>query len=79
MHSLETGIVVSIAAFFFFSFLTFVFLRETNISNEILEKNDKEKLCYQIDGEGQYRPEIFNNVVNIIIEEGKLNERENEE
>ena len=47
MHSLETGIVISIASFFFFSFLTFTFLREGNISKEIQNKCSVEKSYYE--------------------------------
>lgn len=69
MHSLETGIIISIAAFFFFSFLTFVFLRETRISNEILKKAEAEKKEYMINCENGYRPERINNVISVVIEE----------
>lgn len=72
MHSLETGVVVSIAAFFFFSFLTFTFLRESNISKEVSDKYVKEKAGYEIGNTKSYEPEILNDVVNIIIEEAKI-------
>ena len=72
MHSLETGVVVSIAAFFFFSFLTFTFLREGNISKEILVKFEEEKSYYQIGKKKNYNPEFVNDVVNIFVEEEKL-------
>ncbi len=72
MHSLETGIVVSIAAFFFFSFLTFTFLREGNISREILIKCEEEKNYYQIGKEKNYNPELISAVINIFVEEEKL-------
>ena len=68
MHSLETGIIVSIAAFFFFSFLTFTFLREGNISKEIQEKMEHERKSYQIDGVKKYNPERSFNILNIIVE-----------
>ena len=68
MHSLETGIIVSIAAFFFFSFLIFTFLREGNISKEILSKTEKEKSSYQIDDTKKYSPEQSFNILNIIVE-----------
>lgn len=77
MHSLETGIIVSIAAFFFFSFLTFTFLREGNISKEILNKLDKEKKSYQVGDIKEYNPERSLNILNIIVE-GE-NDRSNEE
>ena len=48
MYSLETGIVLSVAALFFYSFLTFTFLRETNISREVLNKYESEKINYEI-------------------------------
>lgn len=76
MHSLETGIILSIAAFFSFSFLTFVFLRENNISKEILQKVDNEKKNYVESSNKDYNPELYNNIINIIIEEGKLYDRE---
>ena len=79
MHSLETGIVVSIAAFFFFSFLTFAFLRETNISKEISIKTETEKAAYKVDGKKNYNPELINNIVSIIKEEGILNESDESE
>ena len=79
MHSLETGIIVSIAAFFFFNFLTFTFLRETNISNEIKEKYKVEKSHYEINKERDYNPEFINNIMSIIVEGEKENERDNEE
>ena len=68
MNSLETGIIVSIAAFFFFSFLIFTFLREGNISKEILSKTEKEKSSYQIDATKKYSPEQSFNILNIIVE-----------
>lgn len=71
MHSLETGVVVSIAAFFFFSFLTFTFLRESNISKEILINASDEKSHYEIGGEKNYSPEVISNIVNIFVEEEK--------
>ena len=79
MHSLETGIVVSIAAFFFFSFLTFTFLRESNISKEVSEKFNKEKSAYEIGKDKSYEPEKINNVVDIIIEEVNILDGENTE
>lgn len=72
MHSLETGVILSVAAFFFFSFLTFVFLRETNISKEILEKYEKERNMYIADNKKNYNPEYIKNILDIIREEGKL-------
>lgn len=74
MHSLETGIIVSIAAFFFFSFLTFTFLRETNISKEIALKYESEKANYTIDKRKDYNSEYINNIISIIKEEGVINE-----
>ena len=79
MHSLETGIIVSIAAFFFFSFLTFTFLRETNISKEILIKSETEKASYTINGERFYKPELINNIASIIKEESESYERNESE
>lgn len=72
MHSLETGIVVSVATFFFFTFLTFTFLRESNISKEILVKYEEEKEHYQIGKKKNYNPELINDVVNIFVEEERL-------
>ena len=74
MHSLETGIIVSIAAFFFFSFLTFAFLRETNISREISTKIEMEKNSYKENGKKNYNPEFINNIISIIKEEGEIYE-----
>lgn len=68
MHSLETGIIVSIAAFFFFSFLTFTFLREGNISKEIINKLEQEKRSYQVGIDKTYNPERSFNILNIIME-----------
>lgn len=68
MHSLETGIIVSIAAFFFFSFLTFTFLREGNISNDINVKFDNERKNYLVGENKDYNPERSLNIVNIIME-----------
>lgn len=79
MHSLETGIIVSIAAFFFISFLTFTFLRERNISNEIIEKYKSECMEYKENNEKKYKPELIYNILNIIIEGGSEYVRENEE
>ena len=78
MHSLETGIVVSIAAFFFFSFLTFTFLREGNISKNILQKLDEEKKCYVLGENKNYSPEHTLNILNIILEgenNGEFNDK----
>lgn len=72
MHSLETGVVVSIAAFFFFSFLTFSFLRESNISREILVKYEEEKSAYEQGKNKTYLPEIINDILNVFVEEGKI-------
>ena len=72
MHSLETGVILSVAAFFFFSFLTFTFLRETNISKEILEKYENERNMYIADNKKNYNPEYIKNILDIIREEGKL-------
>ena len=72
MHSLETGVILSVAAFFFFSFLIFTFLRETNISKEILEKYEKERNMYIADNKKNYNPEYIKNILDIIREEGKL-------
>ena len=74
MHSLETGVIVSIAAFFFFSFLTFTFLRETNISREISTKIEIEKNAYKENGEKNYNPEFINNIISIIKEEDEMYE-----
>ena len=68
MHSLETGIIVSIAAFFFFSFMTFTFSREGNISKEIAYKIESEKKNYQIGNDKEYNPERSLNILNIIVE-----------
>ena len=68
MHSLETGIVISIAMFFFLSFLTFTFLREGNISKEINDKLVLEKSAYEMNGEKVYNPERSFNIMNIILE-----------
>lgn len=73
MHSLETGIVLSVAAFFFYSFLTFTFLRETNISKEILGKYESERNNYEIENDNDYNPEILKNICDIVGEEKLLN------
>ena len=72
MHSLETGIVVSIAAFFFFSFLTFTFLREQSVSKEITEKCSVEKSYYEEGKKANYYPEVITDIVDIFVEEGKI-------
>lgn len=72
MHSLETGIVISIAAFFFFSFLTFTFLREGNISKEIQDKCSVEKRYYEKGEKMNYSPEVITDIVDIFLEEDKL-------
>ena len=77
MHSLETGIIVSIAGFFFFSFLSFVFLRETNISKELLRKYETEKSNYEMNKEKDYHPEIISNIINVFLEEEKIYGGEN--
>ena len=79
MYSLETGVIVSIAAFFFFSFLTFTFLRERNITNEIAEKASVEKSHYEIDKKKDYYPEFINNIVDIVTEGDKINVGSDEE
>ena len=73
MHSLETGIVLSVAAFFFYSFLTFTVLRETNISQEILGKYESERNNYEIENDNDYNPEILKNICDIVGEEKLLN------
>ena len=78
MHSLETGIIVSIAAFFFFSFLSFTFLRESNISKEISAKYELEKKSYVVGGERDYNPEILNNIINIVKEGSSSDVRDDE-
>ncbi|MBO6134884.1 MAG: hypothetical protein J6O09_03830 [Lachnospiraceae bacterium] len=79
MHSLETGIIVSIASFFFLSFLTFTFLRETNISNEIITKQKEEKKSYTVMEKRDYNPEFIKNVIKIIEEESiKRDESDNQ-
>lgn len=68
MHSLETGIIISISAFFFFYLLIFVFLRENSISQEIKSKYESEALVYAIGNENDYKPDKFNNLLNIYEE-----------
>ena len=68
MHSLETGIVLAVAAFFFFSFLTFTFVREGNISNELINKFKKERQGYELNGKKIYNPELSFSILNIILE-----------
>lgn len=77
MHSLETGIIVSIAAFFFFSFLSFTFMRETNISKEISKKYENERKSYEMNGEKDYNPELINNIISIIKEGSDKNDGDN--
>lgn len=77
MHSLETGIIVSIAAFFFLTFFTFVFTRETNISKEINTKVVNEINVYKENAERGYSPEIINQIIDILIEGGNENVGEN--
>lgn len=72
MYSLETGIVLSVAALFFYSFLTFTFLRETNISREVLNKYESEKINYEIGNDNDYNPEIIKNICDIVGEEKLL-------
>lgn len=79
MHSLETGVIVSIAAFFFFWFLSFTFLREVNISKDIGIKTKNEVNEYSIEGEKKYVPELINNIANIITCGGENDDRDNEE
>lgn len=71
MHSLETGIILAITMFFFYSLLLFTFRREVNISNEISEKIKVEESKYSVGGERTYMPEIINNGVAVITELGK--------
>lgn len=68
---------MSIAAFFFFSFLTFTFLREGNISKDIVIKLESEKKNYQLGNDKEYNPERSLNILNIIVE-GEY-DRNNEE
>lgn len=77
MHSLETGIIVSIASFFFLTFLTFVFTRETDISKEINTKVTNEINVYKENGERGYSPELINQILDILIEGGNENVGEN--
>ncbi len=78
MHSLETGIVISIAAFFFFSFLTFTFLREGNISKDIKDKCSIEKSYYEKGKKMNYCPEVMIDIVDIFFEEDKLQNGKND-
>ncbi len=79
MHSLETGVIISIAAFFFFSFLTFTFLRERNITSEIAGKVIKEKSHYEMNKKKDYNPEFINNIVDIIAKGDKIDDRHDKE
>lgn len=80
MHSLEAGVIVSIAVFFFFNFLNFVFLREINISKEIERKVIEECKEYSSDSTNRkYEPEKINNIMNIVIDEGELKDEGNDE
>lgn len=72
MHSLETGIIVSIAGFFFFSFLSFAFMREVKISKEIYIKYENEKNLYAENKQCDYMPEIINHIINVIKEGGVI-------
>lgn len=78
MHSLETGIIVAIASFFFLTFLVFTMKREVNISNEIKEKIKIEEKEYSANAERKYSPETINNIIDIIVEEEKTNVGEDE-
>ena len=66
MHSLETGIILAITMFFFYSLLLFTFRREVNISNEISEKTKIEESKYSEGGERTYVPEMINNAIVVI-------------
>lgn len=79
MHSLEAGIIVAIAAFFFLSFLTFTFKREVNISKEIKAKTEEEMLAYKKGEKSKYSPDVLNNIIDITIEGGNQYVGENEE
>lgn len=79
MHSLETGIIVSIAAFFFFFFMSFTFLREENISKDICKKINNEVKEYSLGGEKKYMPELINNIASIISCKGEKNDGVSEE
>ena len=72
MYSLETGIVLSVATLFFYSFLTFTFLRETNISREILNKYESERTNYEMENDNDYNPEVLKNICDIVGEEKLL-------
>ena len=78
MHSLETGIIVSIAAFFFFSFLSFTFIRENEISSELANKANEEKVEYTIGESKKFNPELIKNIVSIIVEGGQNDTRSEE-
>ena len=69
MYSLETGIVLSVATLFFYSFLTFTFLRETNISREVLNKYESERTNYEMENDNDYNPEVLKNICDIVGEE----------
>lgn len=71
MHSLETGIIVSIAAFFFFYFFTFTFERENKITKEISNKVKIEASEYDETGKSKYIPTTINNIIDIIIKESE--------
>lgn len=72
MYSLETGIVLSVATLFFYSFLTFTFLRETNISREVLNKYESERINYEMENDNDYNPEVLKNICDIVGEEKLL-------
>lgn len=72
MYSLETGIVLSVATLFFYSFLTFTFLRETNISKEVLNKYESERTNYEMENDNDYNPEVLKNICDIVGEEKLL-------
>ncbi|MBR4314782.1 MAG: hypothetical protein IKP66_07735 [Lachnospiraceae bacterium] len=48
--------------------MTFTFLREGNISKEIINKFEQEKKSYQVGVDKNYNPERSFNLLNIIME-----------
>lgn len=72
MHTIETSIIISIVMFFVFSFLSWTFKKELNISKEINTCLATEISNYKNET-SDYIPQNVKNITNVILDNEMLN------